>query len=89
MDDRIMDLAAYGCGTGAATGLAQLCRLLAANGTISGEQVENLRHLALVGFDRVREQKDQSQEQQEALAKVYDHLDSIWDRAVRAAEGQD
>ncbi|HUE80016.1 MAG TPA: hypothetical protein VMN38_10345 [Sphingomicrobium sp.] len=81
-------LSAYAIGHGAGIVLPQLCRRLALSGVLAGPEIETLRHFALQGFDELRERKDLSKEEIEALEKARGHLDALWHRAAIAAEGQ-
>lgn len=72
--------------SGAASVLPLLCRMLAENGLLSSAEIEQLRLAALLGFDRVREVRDFSEEESEFLEQGRQHADNLWQSAALAAE---
>lgn len=86
--DRMKELSAYAIGMGAGSALPQLCRRLAKQQILTGEDIEVLRHAAVLGFDMLRERTTLSPDETQKLEDVRKHLDSLWQSAALAAEGQ-
>lgn len=86
--DQLTLLTANSNGTGSAAALPMLCRMLAKRGLLTSAEIEELRHAALLGFDKAREHRQLSEEESEFFELARKHADSLWQSAALEAERQ-
>ena len=86
--DRLTLFSASAHAAGAASSVPMLCCMLAEKGLLNSAEIEQLRHVALLGFDHVREHREFSDEESGFLEDGRKHADSLWQTAALAAERQ-
>lgn len=81
-------LSAYANAVGSAGALPILCRILAQKGLLTAVDIEALRHAALLGYDKVREQPGFPAELTLQVEEARKIADAMWQHVALTVDNQ-
>ena len=81
-------LSAYANAVGSAGAMPILCRILAQQGLLTANDIEALRHAALQGYDKVREQPGFPAELALPLEEARKIADAMWQHVALTVDKQ-
>lgn len=81
-------LSAYANAVGSAGAMPILCRILAQRGLLTANDIEALRHAALQGYDKVREQPGFPAELALPLEEARKIADAMWQHVALTVDKQ-
>jgi hypothetical protein len=81
-------LSAYANAVGSAGAMPILCRILAQQGFLTANDIEALRHAALFGYDKVREQPGFPAELAPQLEEARKVADAMWQHVALTLDKQ-